>query len=79
MSHMKRLLDSHPHVECEVMSESQKITINTLNDQNQELLEALELYNEFSKANDDRRDDAPDFVIKAREAIAKARGEVTNG
>ena len=42
MSHMKRLLDSHPHVECEVMSESQKITINTLNDQNQELLEALE-------------------------------------
>ena len=79
MSHMKRLLDSHPHVECEVMSESQKTTINTLNDQNQELLEALELYNEFSKANDDWRDDAPDFVIKAREAIAKARGEVTNG
>ena len=79
MSHMKRLLDENPHGICEVMAESQKITINTLNDQNQELLEALELYNEFSKANDDWRDDAPDFVIKAREAIAKARGEVTNG
>jgi hypothetical protein len=42
-----------------------------------DLLEALELYDEFSKANDDWRDDddIPGFVIKAREAIANAKGE----
>ena len=42
-----------------------------------ELLAALELYDEFSKSNDDWRDDddTPDFVIKARQAIAKAKGE----
>ena len=41
-----------------------------------DLLEALELYDEFSKSNDDWRDDddTPDFVIKARQAIAKAKG-----
>ena len=47
------------------------------------LLEALELYDSFSKANDDWRqmvrnllnsDDTPEVVIKAREAIAKAKG-----
>ena len=44
-----------------------------------DLLEALELYDEFSKANDDWRDDddIPGFVIKAREAIAKAKGQVS--
>jgi len=43
-----------------------------------ELLAALKEYDEFSKANDDWRDggdDVPGFVVKARAAIAKARGE----
>ena len=45
-----------------------------------ELLEALVAYDEFSKSNDDWREltddgDVPTFVIKARQAIAKAKGE----
>lgn len=41
-----------------------------------ELIEALEEYDKFSKANDDWRDgDEPpvDFVVKARQVIAKAK------
>ena len=73
MSHMKRLLDSHPHVECEVMSESQKITINTLNDQNQELLEALERLMYWHSIRR-MREGTNQVWQQARDAIAKARG-----
>jgi hypothetical protein len=41
MSHMKRLLDENPHGICEAYIVSQETALNTLKDQNQELLEAL--------------------------------------
>ena len=43
-----------------------------------ELLEALEQYDNFAKANDDWRDgDEPpvDFVVRARQIIAQLKGE----
>ena len=55
MSHMKRLLDENPHGICEAYIVSQETALNTLKDQNQELIDAL------GKVLDWIDGEAPDF------------------
>jgi len=78
MSHMKRLLDENPHGICEAYIVSQETALNSMKDQNQELIDALEMALRMMEGEGlDEQFDGEAEVIRA--AISKARGEVTNG
>jgi hypothetical protein len=80
MSHMKRLLDEDPHGICEAYIVSQETALNTLKDQNQELIDALGkvldwIDGEAPDFKGSGSDEAGEIWWQGFDTLAKARGE----